>query len=393
MKNGSISALIDDNQGLYPVQMFHLLTRHDDIRLKTSWHRLHIDPALLITMFLILSLGLFVLISASSLNFLIVKRQAISIAVSCVIMLIIAQIPPRYFSFVAPWLYAAGVLLLVGVLLFGETSKGAQRWLNVGLFRFQPSEIMKLAVPMTIAWLLQDKILPLRFPTLVIALTLTIIPSALVALQPDLDTALLIVAGGFLVIFLAGISWRLLGCLGVLAVMAAPIAWSFLHDYQRRRIFTFLAPETDPLGAGYHIIQSTIAIGSGGLYGKGWLAGTQSHLQFLPERTTDFIFAVLGEELGFLGIAVLLILYAYLIVRMVKISLQAQDTFTRLLSVSLTFTFFIYLFVNIGMVCGVLPVMGIPLPLFSYGGTSLVTIMAGFGILMSIHTHRKLLAT
>jgi len=371
----------------------HLLTCHDDIRRKTSWHRLHIDPALLITLLLILGVGIFVLISASSFNMLVVKRQAISIAVSLMVMLTIAQIPPRYFSLIAPWLYGAGVLLLLAVLLFGETSKGAQRWLNVGLFRFQPSEIMKIAVPMTIAWLLQDKVLPLRLPALLTALALTITPCALVALQPDLDTALLIVAGGFLVIFLAGISWQLLGCLAVLALMAAPIGWLFLHDYQRQRIFTFLAPETDPLGAGYHIIQSTIAIGSGGLYGKGWLAGTQSNLQFLPERTTDFIFAVLGEELGFLGISVLLILYAYLIIRMVRISLQAQDTFTRLLAVALTFTFFIYIFVNVGMVCGVLPVMGIPLPLLSYGGTSLVTIMAGFGILMSIHTHRKLLAT
>lgn len=384
-----MTALLSRNRGI----VMALQTAYDDIRLTTPWHRLHIDLPLFIALLLLLTVGMFILVSASSQNMSVVRHQTISLGVSVVLMLLIAQISPRYFSVVAPWLYATGLILLLAVLLFGETSKGAQRWLNLGFFRFQPSEMMKLAVPMTLAGLLHDKVLPIRLPTLAVALTLTLIPSVLVIKQPDLDTALLIMVSGCMVIFLAGISWRLLAGLAGLCVLAAPIGWSLLHDYQRQRVYTFLSPESDPLGSGYHIIQSTIAIGSGGFYGKGWLAGTQSHLQFLPERTTDFIFAVLGEELGFLGVCGLLALYVYMIVRMVHISVQAQDTFTRLLAGSLSFTFFIYIFVNIGMVCGVLPVMGIPLPLVSYGGTSMVTLMAGFGILMSIHTHRKLLAT
>ncbi|MGD8812553.1 MAG: rod shape-determining protein RodA, partial [Thioalkalispiraceae bacterium] len=275
----------------------------------------------------------------------------------------------------------------------GEVGKGAQRWLSLGFFRFQPSEIMKIAVPIMIAWYLADAVLPPRRLQLLTALTILVIPTLLVAKQPDLGTALLIASSGIFVLLLAGLQWKLIfGSLLVL-VASTPLAWNYLlHDYQRQRVLTFLNPENDPLGAGYHIIQSTIAIGSGGLYGKGWLNGTQSHLDFLPERSTDFIFAVFGEEFGFLGILLLLVIYGVIIVRGLIIANQAQDTFTRLLAGSLVLTFFVYIFVNIGMVSGILPVVGVPLPLISYGGTSMVTLLSGFGILMSIQTHRRLIA-
>jgi rod shape determining protein RodA len=275
----------------------------------------------------------------------------------------------------------------------GDIGQGAQRWLDLGFIRFQPSEIMKLAVPMMVVWYLSDKRLPPTGWKLLLAGVLILAPVVLIAKQPDLGTSLLIGSSGFFVLFLAGLSWKLLGGLTLAATAGTPVLWHFMHEYQRQRVITFLNPEQDPLGTGYHIIQSKIAIGSGGLFGKGWLNGTQAHLEFLPERSTDFIFAVLGEEFGLVGIGVLLFVYAFIIVRSLYIATQAQDTFSRLLGGSLAMTFFIYIIVNTGMVTGLLPVVGLPLPLVSYGGTSMVTLMAGFGILMSIHTHRKLLPT
>lgn len=282
--------------------------------------------------------------------------------------------------------------LLVAVLAVGDISMGAQRWLDLGVVRFQPSEIMKLAVPMMVAWYLADHHLPPDGLRLIVTALIVVIPTLLIAKQPDLGTALLVASAGTFVVFLSGIRWRYILLLAVLAAAAAPALWYLLHDYQRQRVLTFLDPENDPLGAGYHIIQSKIAIGSGGIYGKGWMNGTQSHLDFLPERTTDFIFAVFGEEFGMIGILLLLLLYLIIVLRCLYIATQAQETFTRLLAGSLGLTFFVYMFVNMGMVTGLLPVVGVPLPLISYGGTSLVTLLAAFGILMSIHTHRRLLA-
>jgi rod shape determining protein RodA len=278
-------------------------------------------------------------------------------------------------------------------LIFGDAGKGAQRWLNLVLFRFQPSEIMKIAVPIMVAWYLADNPLPPSRKHLFYATMLIIVPVILIIKQPDLGTALLIASSGVFVLLLAGIRWKQVTIIIMCLAVSAPLFWYNLHDYQKSRVLTFLNPEMDPLGTGYHIIQSKIAIGSGGLYGKGWLNGSQSHLKFLPERSTDFIFAVFGEEFGFIGILFILSLYLFIIIRGLYIATQAQDSFTRLLAGSLILTFFVYAFVNIGMVTGLLPVVGLPLPLVSYGGTSMVTLMAAFGILMSIHTHRKLLTT
>jgi rod shape determining protein RodA len=302
-----------------------------------------------------------------------------------------AQISPGWLRRGSPLIYALGLVLLTLVLVTGDIGKGAQRWLDLGFIRFQPSEMMKLAVPMMLAWFLADSRLPPSALRLLSAGVLVIVPTLLIAKQPDLGTALLIVSSGFFVLFLAGIYWRVLIGLLLSAAAIAPVAWHFMHEYQRQRVHTFLDPEQDPMGTGYHIIQSKIAIGSGGLYGKGWLNGTQSHLEFLPERSTDFIFAVLGEEFGLIGILILLATYSFIILRSLHIATQAQDTFTCLLAGSLALTFGVYVLVNTGMVTGLLPVVGVPLPLISYGGTSMVTLMAGFGILMSIQTHRKLL--
>jgi len=268
---------------------------------------------------------------------------------------------------------------------------GSQRWINLGLFRFQPSEMMKLAVPLMVAWYLSDKTLPPNYQTIAIAIVLTLVPALLIADQPDLGTALLITAAGMFVLLLSGIHWYLIVGSIMLAVISAPVFWYILHDYQQQRILTLLNPEADPLGTGYHIIQSKIAIGSGGIYGKGWLNGTQSHLEFLPECSTDFIFAVYGEEFGLVGSIFLLGIYLFILTRGVYIAVEAQDTFARLIAGSLIFTFFVYIFVNMGMVIGLLPVVGLPLPLISYGGTSSVTLMAGFGLLMAVHTHRRFL--
>jgi rod shape determining protein RodA len=286
-------------------------------------------------------------------------------------------------------LFAAGVAMLILVWLVGDTGKGAQRWLDLGVVRFQPSELLKLAVPMVLAWLFAQRPLPPTIPQLLVAAAIVLVPVVLIARQPDLGTALLVASAGGLVIFFAGLSWRAILLLGGLAAALAPLLWATMHDYQRQRVLTFLNPERDPLGAGYHIIQSQIAIGSGGLHGKGWLHGTQSHLEFLPERSTDFIFAVLGEEHGLVGILIVLAVYLFIVLRGLYIASQAQDTYGRLLAGGGTMIFFVYLFVNTGMVTGLLPVVGVPLPLISYGGTSMVTIMIGFGMVMGVHTHRK----
>jgi rod shape determining protein RodA len=354
---------------------------------------IHIDLPLLVGLLLLCGFGLIVLYSASGENLGQVQRQVVRILLAFAAMLAVAQLNPATLRRWSPWLYLVGLLMLVAVLLFGEVGKGAQRWLDLGIVRFQPSELVKLAVPMMIAWYLAEKRLPPSWQRLLAAALLIVVPVLLIAKQPDLGTALLVASAGVFVLFLAGISWRLIGGLAVAAAAAAPVIWYLMRDYQRQRVLTFLDPEKDPLGAGYHIIQSKIAIGSGGLYGKGWLNGTQSQLDFLPERHTDFIFAVLSEEFGLIGVLLMLSMYLFVIGRGLYIATRAQDTFTRLLAGSMTLVFFVYLFVNTGMVAGLMPVVGVPLPLVSYGGTSLVTLMAGFGILMSIHTHRRLLPT
>jgi rod shape determining protein RodA len=336
-------------------------------------------------------MGMVVLYSAGDKSVELLNRQFIRLFIAFIVMLAVAQINPSTLKHWAPWMFGIGLLMLIAVLALGEIGKGAQRWLNLGLFRFQPSELMKIAVPVMTAWYLADAALPPRRKRLFIATIIVIVPTLLIAKQPDLGTSLLIASSGIFVLLLAGLGWKLIVSVITLMVASAPVFWNYLlHDYQRQRILTFLNPETDPLGSGYHIIQSTIAIGSGGLYGKGWLNGTQSHLDFLPERSTDFVFAVFSEEFGFLGVLLLLAIYIAIISRGILIAVNAQDTFSRLVAGSLTLTFFVYVFVNIGMVSGILPVVGLPLPLISYGGTSMVTIMAAFGILMSIQTNRKL---
>jgi rod shape determining protein RodA len=354
---------------------------------------LHLDLPLLTGLLLLAGLGLVILYSAGDQSVELVKRQAIRLGLAFTIMGLLAQIHPDDLRRWSPWLFGIGIIMLIAVILIGEIGKGAQRWLDLGLFQFQPSELLKLALPMTIAWYLAETRLPPNNLRLLVAGALTLLPVILIAKQPDLGTALLVGSAGIFALFLAGISWRLIALLGAVMTALGPAVWYLMHDYQRQRVLTFLNPENDPLGAGYHIIQSTIAIGSGGIVGKGWLNGTQSHLEFLPERHTDFIFAVISEEFGLVGVLALLALYLFIILRGLYIASQAQDTFSRLLAGSLTLVFFVYLFVNTGMVIGMLPVVGVPLPLISYGGTSLVTILAGFGILMSIHTHRKLLPT
>ncbi len=363
------------------------MDRPDDRRFL---HLIHLDLPLLLGLMAVSGMGLVVLYSAGQQKPDLVLGQAIRLGLGFVVMLTLAQLPPRYFWFWSPWLYLAGIVLLLAVMVVGDISKGAQRWLDLGVVRFQPSEIMKLAVPMMMAWFFAEKLLPPRWPHLLGGALVTAIPFILIAEQPDLGTALVVGCAGASALFLAGLSWWLMaGLAGVLGA-AIPLFWTFvMHDYQRQRVWTFLDPESDPLGAGYHIIQSKIAIGAGGIYGKGWLNGTQSHLDFLPEGSTDFIFAAFAEEFGLVGGGLLLTLYFFIIARSLYMAAYAPDTYGRLLAGSLTLIFFIYAFVNSGMVSGLLPVVGLPLPLFSYGGTSLVTIMAGFGILMSIYSHRR----
>lgn len=353
--------------------------------------RLHIDGPLFLALVALCLTSLFVVYSASGQDLELVWAQAARIAVSFTVLFVMAQINPLRYKGWAVFLYAIGIALLIAVLLLGVSGKGAQRWLDLGVTRIQPSEMLKLAVPFMVAWYCCRGTSPIRVWQVGMGILLTLIPSILIFLQPDLGTAILVACSGVFVLFLAGMSWRVITAGALLIASSLPVLWFFgLHDYQRNRVLTLLNPERDPLGAGYHIIQSKIAIGSGGIEGKGWLQGTQSQLEFLPERHTDFIFSVFSEEFGLIGVVALLALYGFIIIRGLIISVRAQNMFTRLLGGSLTLTFFIYVLVNIGMVSGLLPVVGVPLPLISYGGTSMVTMMAGFGILMAIATHRRL---
>ncbi|MGH8280420.1 MAG: rod shape-determining protein RodA [Gammaproteobacteria bacterium] len=355
--------------------------------------RLHLDGPLLVAVIVLALAGLAILYGASNENLGMVYRQAMRLGFSFVVLLVVAQLSPQFLRLWSPWLFALGLILLLFTLHSGHIGHGAQRWIGFGPVRFQASEIMKIAVPMMVAWYLHDRPLPPNWKQLFPLTAMVLVPVVLVAVQPDLGTALLILSAGSFGVFLAGLRWRWILLLAVLVAVATPLVWHFMHGYQRERLLTFLNPERDPLGAGYHIIQSQIAIGSGGLFGKGWLHGSQSQLDFLPESSTDFIYAVLGEQFGFIGALVLLGLYGFIIARSLLIALRAQGTFARLLAGGLTMGLFTYVFINSGMVSGVLPVVGVPLPLVSYGGSSLVTLMAGFGILMSIHSHRKLIAT
>jgi rod shape determining protein RodA len=354
---------------------------------------LKLDGPLIIGLALVAVYGLIILYSASGQSLPTIYRTLGRLALGTIAMLVLAQVNPNFLRRTSPWLYVIGVFLLFIVYGMGHIGKGAQRWLDLGIIRFQPSELMKLAVPMTVAWFLHERALPPSWPMLLTLTGVVLVPVGLVAIQPDLGTAALIAIAGALVIVIAGLSVRIMGALAALGAVGAWFGWNFMHDYQRKRVLTFLDPQTDPLGAGYHIIQSQIAIGSGGVFGKGWMNGSQAQLEFLPERSTDFIFAVVGEEFGFLGQGLLLLLYLFVVSRALYLSTQTQDTFARLVAGSLALTFFVYVFINAGMVSGLLPVVGVPLPLVSYGGTSVVTLLAGFGILMALYSHRKLVSS
>ncbi len=357
---------------------------------KLKWHNLHIDPPLFIGLILLTAIGLFILYSASNQNTLMLEKQAWRFLLSFSLMLVFAQIPPRRYQEWAPWFFIGVILLLALVLVMGKIDQGARRWLVIGPIRFQPSEMMKLAMPMMLAWFLSEKPLPPKMTIIFLCGLLIAIPVLLTAKQPDLGTAIIIAGAGLAVLILARISWRLIATLGSLLLLCTPIIWHFMHHYQKERLLTFFNPERAPLGSGYHIIQSKIAIGSGGIFGKGWLNGTQSHLSFLPAHATDFIFAVSGEELGLIGCSLIIIVFLMIFIRSFYIGTQAQNTFSRLLAGSISLTFILSAFANIGMVIGILPVVGIPLPLISYGGSSMLITMIGFGMMMSIHTHRKL---
>ena len=361
--------------------------------LADSLERWHIDWLLLSLLMGVAFLGLLMLYSASGHSLSQVLNQFERVLLGVAVMAVIAQAPPEIYRGIAPWLFGVTMILLILTLILGDHSKGAQRWLDLGFVRFQPSEMMKLAMPMTIAAFMHGRRLPPTLLTILAALLLISLPTVLVMVQPDLGTSLLIVAAGVFALFFAGLQWRWILLAAGTVAAAAPILWERLHEYQRQRVLTFLDPESDPLGAGYHITQSKIAIGSGGVFGKGWLNGTQAKLDFLPESHTDFIFAVYAEELGLLGVILLLMLYLAIVGRCLWIAHRAQDTFQRLLSAALAMTFFVYVFINMGMVLGLMPVVGVPLPLVSYGGTSAVTLLASFGMLMSIQTHRKLLSS
>jgi rod shape determining protein RodA len=355
--------------------------------------RWHIDLPLLSLLLIVSGIGLFTLYSASGHELGVVLGQCIRLLIGLTAMILVAQIPPEWYRTAAPVFYLLGAALLALVLVVGDAAKGAQRWLDLGVLRFQPSEIMKLAVPMTVAAYLHLRPLPPRWMDIGLVGLLILIPVGLVAKQPDLGTAILIAAAGGFVLFVAGLRWRFIILLGVGLLALAPVLWANLHDYQQQRVLTFLDPERDPSGAGYHITQSKIAIGSGGLLGKGWMNSSQAKLDFLPESHTDFIFAVYAEEMGLLGVLLLLALYCGIVLRGLYIALRGQDMFQRLVAGGLSFTFFLYVFINMGMVAGILPVVGVPLPMVSFGGTSLVIMLASFGILMSFHTHRKLISS
>ncbi|HYX67229.1 MAG TPA: rod shape-determining protein RodA [Burkholderiales bacterium] len=352
-----------------------------------------IDSTLLVLLLSLSMIGLAALFSASYDTPARVANQVGNLAVALVAMWLVAQVPPQSMMRFAVPAYVIGLAFLVAVALFGDVVNGARRWLHVGVTRFQPSEMMKLALPLMLAWYFHKHETTLRLRDFAVAALLLLVPLGLIVRQPDLGTAALVGATGFYVIFFAGISWKVLGTIGALGVAALFPLWGMLHGYQKKRILTLLDPTQDPLGAGYHIIQSTIAVGSGGLSGKGWLNGTQAHLEFIPERHTDFIFAVFSEEFGLIGNIVLLVLYTLLIARGLMIAANAPTVFARLLAAAIALMYFTYAFVNMGMVSGILPVVGVPLPFLSYGGTALLTLFIGAGILMSVHRHRKLVQT
>jgi rod shape determining protein RodA len=358
-------------------------------RLVPGWVKWpQLDIPLLLGLLLLMAFGLVVLYSASGEQMDVVYRQGTRLGVGLAALLVLSQVPPHILRIWTPWLYALGVALLLATWLFG-VGRGAERWLDLGLFRFQPSEIMKLAVPMMMAWYLHPRRLPPEPVSILVSCAILLVPAVLIARQPDLGTALLVAVSGGFVLFLSGLQWRVI--FGMVAGVAAlaPALWLVMHEYQRNRVRTFLDPESDPLGSGWNIIQSKIAVGSGGWTGKGWLNGTQSRLEFIPERHTDFILAVLSEELGLMGVLFLFSIYLFIAGRGLFVARMARSTYTRLLAGSLSLTFFVYVLVNAGMVSGLLPVVGVPLPLVSYGGTSIVTLLAGFGILMSIYGHRN----
>ena len=371
------------------------LSDEDVLRRRASLlQRMHIDGWLLLLLLILGTGSLFILYSASGKNVDLLLKQASSFGIGMLAVVVIAQFDPRFMARWVPLAYLVGVALLIVVEVMGHTAMGATRWINIpGVIRFQPSELMKIIMPMTIAWYLSRYNLPPRFKHIVISLAMIGIPFVLIVKQPDLGTSLLILASGAFVVFMAGLQWRwIMGAAAAVVPIAVGMWYFVMHDYQKRRVLTFLNPESDPLGAGWNIIQSKAAIGSGGVLGKGWLLGTQSHLDFLPESHTDFIIAVLAEEFGLVGVCLLLLLYLLLLARGLVITAQAQMLFGKLLAGALTMTFFVYVFVNIGMVSGLLPVVGVPLPFISYGGTHLVTLLSGFGVLMAIHTHRKWIA-
>ncbi|WP_440053776.1 rod shape-determining protein RodA [Pseudoalteromonas sp. T1lg65] len=359
---------------------------------RSFWQKIHLDLPLLLALMAMMLGSLAIVYSASGQDTGMLTRHATRMFGAILAMLFMAQLSPNTLKRVVIPAYLTGLVMLVAVLFVGVSSKGAQRWLDLGVTRFQPSEIMKLAVPMMVAWFIGRSHLPPSIINLLGGFIIVLVPTILIKEQPDLGTSILIASSGIFVLFLAGLSWRLIGAGLLLAIPGGFAFWHYgMHAYQKQRVLTFLNPESDPLGAGYHIIQSKIAIGSGGIEGKGWMHGTQSQLEFLPERHTDFIFSVLGEEFGLTGVTILLGLYLFIIGRGLYIAVRAQDAFSKLLAGALTMTFFVYIFVNIGMVSGLLPVVGVPLPLISYGGTSMVTLMAGFGIIMSIATDKRML--
>jgi rod shape determining protein RodA len=356
------------------------------------WNRLHLDLPLLATLLVTTALGLLELYSASGRDLDLTLKQMASYGLGFSAMIVLAQVPPRSYAAISPWFYGIALTLLLMVAVAGETRLGAKRWLRIpGVTSLQPSEFMKLAMPMMMAWFLGARVLPPRLRVIGLALMLIGPPVALIAKQPDLGTGILVASSGLFVLFLSGLSWWVLGAFVALVAAMAPVAWHFMHDYQRQRILTLINPESDPLGNGWNIIQSKTAIGSGGVFGKGWLEGSQSHLDFLPEGHTDFIIAAYSEEFGLIGVAILLTLYLVILGRSFYIAGQATDSYSRLLAGAITLSFFVYVFVNAGMVSGILPVVGVPLPFVSYGGTAVITLLSGFGMLMSIHTHRKLI--
>lgn len=348
------------------------------------------DLPLLLAVVLVMVIGLAVLHSASGERMALLVPQVLRFGVGVAAMLLIAQIPPAQMRTWTPWIYVGSLLLLLVVPLLGSGRSG-RHWLNLGVFYLQPAELMKLSVPMMVAWVIQRRPLPPGWGVAAVAATALGLPAALIALQPDLGTAVPVAASGVFVIFLGGFAWWRMALIGAGVLAMAPLGWAFLKEYQRNRLLTFLNPDADPLGIGWNIMQSKIAVGSGGLWGKGWGQGSQAHLQFLPEQTTDFIFAVLSEEFGWIGVCVLLLLYLFILGRCLWIASVARDTYSRLLAGALALTFFVYVFINGGMISGLLPVVGVPMPLLSYGGTSAVSLLAGFGVVMSVHAHRKLM--